>query len=64
MTSFPGNPAKGLPTVTGLVLLSDSETGTLVAMLDAAAVTALRTAAAAVIAAENLCRSGRGERQP
>ncbi len=58
VTSFPGNPAKGLPTVTGLVLLSDSETGALVAMLDAAAVTALRTAAAAVIAAENLCRSG------
>ena len=58
VTSFPGNPAKGLPTVTGLVLLSDSETGALVAMLDAAAVTALRTAAAAVIAAETLCRSG------
>ena len=58
VTSFPGNPAKGLPTVTGLVLLSDSETGALVAMLDAAAVTALRTAAAAVIAAEKLCRSG------
>lgn len=58
VTSFPGNPAKGLPTVTGLVLLSDAETGALVALLDAAAVTALRTAAAAVIAAETLCRSG------
>src|SRR4051794_7082989 len=58
VTSFPGNPTKGLPTVTGLVLLSDSETGALVAILDAAAVTALRTAAAAVIAAETLCRSG------
>jgi ornithine cyclodeaminase/alanine dehydrogenase-like protein (mu-crystallin family) len=58
VTSFPGNPAKGLPTVSGLVLLSDSETGALVAILDAAAVTALRTAAAAVIAAETLCRSG------
>ena len=54
----PGQPGEGLPTVTGLVLLSDSETGALVAMLDAAAVTALRTAAAAVIAAETLCRSG------
>ena len=58
VTSFPGNPAKGLPTVTGLVLLSDSETGALAAVLDAAAVTALRTASAAVIAAETLCRSG------
>ena len=58
VTSFPGNPAQGLPTVTGLVLLSDAETGSLVALLDAAAVTALRTAAAAVIAAETLCRPG------
>ena len=58
VTSFPGNPAKGLPTVTGLVLLSNAETGELEALLDAAAVTALRTAAAAVIAAETLCRSG------
>src|SRR5207302_1046337 len=29
VTSFPGNPAKGLPTVTGLVLLSDATDGTL-----------------------------------
>ena len=58
VTSFPGNPAKGLPTVTGLVLLSNAKTGQLEVILDAAAVTALRTAAAAVIAAETLCRSG------
>jgi alanine dehydrogenase len=58
VTSFPGNPARGLPTVTGLVLLSDAETGALLALLDAAAVTAIRTAAAAVLAAETLCRSG------
>ena len=58
VTSFPGNPARGLPTVTGLVLLSNAETGELEAVLDAAAVTALRTAAAGVIAAETLGRSG------
>ena len=58
VTSFPGNPPKGLPTVSGLVLLSDTETGALLALMDAAAVTALRTAAAAVIAAETLCRAG------
>jgi len=57
VTSFPGNPPKGLPTVTGLVLLSDAEEGTLLALSDAAAVTALRTAAAGVLAADTLCRS-------
>ena len=59
VTSFPGNPAKGLPTVTGLVLLSDASNGMLEAALDAAAVTALRTGAAAVLAAETLGRDGR-----
>jgi alanine dehydrogenase len=60
VTSFPGNPARGLPTVTGLVLLSDAGTGELLAILDAAAVTALRTAAAGVLAAETLARPGAG----
>ena len=54
VTSFPGNPARGLPTVTGLVLLSDASDGSLVAVFDAAAVTAVRTGAAAVLAAETL----------
>jgi ornithine cyclodeaminase/alanine dehydrogenase-like protein (mu-crystallin family) len=56
VTSFPGNPARGLPTVTGLVLLSNAEDGRLLAVLDASAVTALRTAAAAVIAVDALGR--------
>jgi alanine dehydrogenase len=58
VTSFPGNPERGLPTVMGLVLLSDASNGALRAVLDAAAVTALRTGAAAVLAAETLGRSG------
>jgi alanine dehydrogenase len=58
VTSYPGNPARGLPTVTGLVLLSDASDGRLVAVLDAGAVTALRTGAAAVLAAETLGRPG------
>jgi ornithine cyclodeaminase/alanine dehydrogenase-like protein (mu-crystallin family) len=57
ITSFPGNPARGLPTVTGIVLVSDAATGELQAVLDAASVTALRTGAAAVLAAETLGRS-------
>jgi ornithine cyclodeaminase/alanine dehydrogenase-like protein (mu-crystallin family) len=58
VTSFPENPAQGLPTVTGLVLVSDASNGMLEAALDAAAVTALRTGAAAVLAAETLGRPG------
>ena len=56
VTSFPGNPGRGLPTVSGVVLLSDAANGSLLAVLDAAAVTALRTGAAAVLAAETLGR--------
>jgi alanine dehydrogenase len=58
VTSFPGNPAQGLPTETGLVLLSDASNGMLSAALDAGAVTALRTGAAAVLGAETLGRDG------
>jgi len=57
VTSFPGNPVRGLPTVTGLVLVSNAETGELEALLPAGVVTALRTGAAAVLAAETLARA-------
>src|SRR2546421_3944184 len=56
VTSFPGNPERGLPTVTGLVLLSDASNGMLRAAFEAGAVTALRTGAAAVLASETLGR--------
>ena len=56
VTSYPGNPAAGLPTVMGVVLVSNASNGVLRAVLDAAAVTALRTGAAAVLAAETLGR--------
>ena len=35
VTSFPVNPRRGLPTVTGVVLVSDADTGEPLAMLDA-----------------------------
>ncbi|MDX6510415.1 MAG: alanine dehydrogenase [Gaiellaceae bacterium] len=57
VTSYPGNPAAGLPTVMGVVLVSDASNGVLRAVLDAGAVTALRTGAAAVLAAETLGRA-------
>ena len=56
ITSFPGNPRRGLPTVTGMVIVSDSGTGEPVALLDARAVTALRTGAAAAVATQELGR--------
>ena len=58
VTSFPGNPPRGLPTVSGLVVLSDASTGLVEAVLDAGTVTALRTGAAAAIAAETLGGAG------
>jgi len=60
VTSFPGNPAHGLPTVSGLVILSNAETGVVEAVLEAGSVTALRTGAAAALAAETLGGSGAG----
>ena len=58
VTSFPGNPTRGLPTVSGLVVLSDASTGLVEAVLDAGAVTASRTGAAAVLAADTLGVAG------
>jgi alanine dehydrogenase len=58
VTSFPSNPQRGLPTVSGIVLLSDASNGQLLAELDAGALTALRTGAAAVLAAETLAADG------
>jgi ornithine cyclodeaminase/alanine dehydrogenase-like protein (mu-crystallin family) len=56
ITSFPGNPRRGLPTVTGILMVSDADTGEPVALLDARAVTALRTGAAAAVATQELAR--------
>ncbi len=54
ITSFPGNPAHGLPTVTGVICLSDATTGEPLMLLDARSVTALRTGAVAAVAAQAL----------
>jgi ornithine cyclodeaminase/alanine dehydrogenase-like protein (mu-crystallin family) len=55
ISSFPGNPSEhGLPAVIGLLVLSDARTSEPVALLDAGAVTALRTGAVAAVAADAL----------
>jgi ornithine cyclodeaminase/alanine dehydrogenase-like protein (mu-crystallin family) len=56
VTSFPGNPERGLPTVTGVICLSDAQTGEPLMLLDARSVTALRTGAAAAVASRALAR--------
>jgi len=57
ISSFPGNPARGLPTVMGIVVLSDATTSEPRALLDARSVTALRTGAVAAVAAGALASS-------
>lgn len=56
VTSFPGNPSRGLPVVAGALLLSSAETGELLAILDCGTVTSLRTGAAAAVASQALAR--------
>lgn len=58
VTSFPGNRERGLPVVTGALLLSSVETGELLAIMDCASVTSLRTGAAAAVSAQVLARRG------
>jgi ornithine cyclodeaminase/alanine dehydrogenase-like protein (mu-crystallin family) len=60
VTSFPVNLECGLPTVKAIVLVSNAETGMPVAVLEGSALTALRTGAAAVLAAETLARPDAG----
>ena len=57
VTSFPSNPERGLPVVAGALLVSDAGTGELVAILDCASVTSLRTGAAAAVSAQVLARA-------
>jgi ornithine cyclodeaminase/alanine dehydrogenase-like protein (mu-crystallin family) len=57
----PSNPAIGLDTHQGVVLLSSGETGEPVAMLNASAVTEIRTAAVSVVATDLLARTDAAE---
>ena len=46
VAGYPENPARGLPYISGLIVLNDAETGLPVAVMDGAEITAARTAAA------------------
>ena len=54
----PGNPAVGLDSHQGIVLLSEAESGQPIAVLNASAVTEIRTAAVSAVATEQLAVPG------
>jgi len=61
LSLFPGNPAAGLSSHLGLVLLFEPKHGLPVAMLDAAELTAIRTAAVSGLATQLLARQDAGD---
>ena len=54
LTLFPANTAQGRPAIQGLISLFDANTGAPVALVDAASITAIRTAAATAAATQVL----------
>jgi ornithine cyclodeaminase len=53
---FPGNPAKGMDAHQGAVLLFSADTGEILAMMNASAITCIRTAAVSAVATDVLAR--------
>ncbi|MFC1744660.1 ornithine cyclodeaminase family protein [Candidatus Riflebacteria bacterium] len=56
ISGYPKNQEKGLPYITGLLILNDPETGIPIAIMDATWITAMRTGAATAVAAKYLAR--------
>jgi ornithine cyclodeaminase/alanine dehydrogenase-like protein (mu-crystallin family) len=56
VSGYPKNQAKGLPYITGLLILNDPETGVPLAIMDCTWITAKRTGAATAVAAKYLAR--------
>ncbi len=56
VSGYPDNQAKGLPYITGLLILNDPDTGIPLAVMDATWITAQRTGAATAVAARQLAR--------
>ena len=58
VSGYPQNKERGLPYISGLLVLNDPETGIPVAVMDATWITAMRTGAATAVAAKHLARKG------
>lgn len=56
VSGFPKNPERGLPYISGLLILNDLETGFPICVMDCTWVTAKRTGAATAVAAKHLAR--------
>jgi len=56
VSGFPENPKRGLPYISGLLILNDAETGFPICVMDCTWITAKRTGAATAVAAKYLAR--------
>ena len=56
VSAYPGNPANGLPYISGLIVLNDPDTGLPLSVMDATWITAMRTGAASALAGKYLAR--------
>ncbi len=61
VSGYPDNPQRGLPYISGLIVLNDFETGLPACVMDATWVTAMRTGAATAVAAKYLARRDASE---
>jgi len=56
VSGYPSNPARGLPYITGLLILNEPDTGVPLAVMDCTWITAQRTGAATAVSAKYLAR--------
>jgi ornithine cyclodeaminase/alanine dehydrogenase len=56
VSGFPNNPARGLPYISGLLILNDTKNGFPICVMDCSWITAVRTGAATAVAAKRLAR--------
>jgi ornithine cyclodeaminase/alanine dehydrogenase len=56
VSGYPDNPSRGLPYISGLIVINDVETGLPLSVMDCVWITAQRTAAASAVAAKYLAR--------
>jgi ornithine cyclodeaminase/alanine dehydrogenase-like protein (mu-crystallin family) len=56
VSGYPDNLARGLPYISGLLILNDPDTGVPIAVMDCTWITAMRTGAATAVAAQYLAR--------